>query len=164
MLVWINNNNSLIVATVWIGMTVMLIPLCLVCFDIVKNHFIDIVIESITFSCYLIFISTLLCADVGNNNLAKALRGEYGQRLVETQHFYANKNAEELQKLSKNDGNKVTVWHNKKKYDDVEVESKEGKEEKIVFAYPKATVKGIKTLKKEPYIYVYYKEPKYRFD
>ena len=58
------------------------------------------------------------------------------------------------------------MWKGKKKYDAVKVKCREGKEEKIVFAYPKPTVKGIKVLCKEPYIYIYHKkpkQPKYRF-
>ena len=79
---------------------------------------------------------------------------------------YSPRNASAKLPLPKKQNN-VTVWCNKKTYDDVEVKVREGKEEKIVFAYPKPTVKGIKVLSKTPFIYVYHKKSKqlrYRFD
>lgn len=47
---------------------------------------------------------------LGSSNLTDALRGEYGQELVETRRFYANRNTEELQKIAKGEiQNNVTV-------------------------------------------------------
>ena len=167
MLVWINNNfESISMVSFWLTIGMGLVALCLI--PILEEYFwsriIFFLISFITLSELIFLFKPNSC------NLARALNGQYGQHLVETKHFYSDKNAKELRDLSKNEGSigaTATVWCNKKKYDDVAIKQREGKEEKIVFAYPEPTVKGIKALNKDPYIYVCHKkpkQPKYRFD
>lgn len=159
-LIWINNSAFIIV---WLLLVPVIGLALLILMAIFKNEIFPII-----GLCYVSITVVVMFCFLGSGSLADALRGEYGQQLVETRRFYANKNTEELQKIAKGEiQNNVTVWCNKKTYDDVEVKVREGKEEKIVFAYPKPTVKGIKVLSKTPFIYVYHKKSKqlrYRFD
>lgn len=160
-LIWINNSSFIIVWLLLVPVIGLLLLILMASFENVISPIIGLCYVSIT------VVGMFYCL-LGSGSLADALRGEYGQQIVETRRFYANKNTEELQKIAKGEiQNNVTVWCNKKTYDDVEVKVREGKEEKIVFAYPKPTVKGIKVLRKTPFIYVYYKKSKqlrYRFD
>lgn len=160
-LVWINNSYFTLIYFLLVPIFGLILLALIAIFE--SDFFIKLTI-------YYIFITVgiLFCFLSGSGRLADALRGEYGQHLVETKQFAANKNAKELQKLSKRENSStVTVWKGKKKYDAVKVKCREGKEEKIVFAYPEPTIKGIKVLSKDPYIYVYHKkpnQPKYRFE
>lgn len=161
MLVWINNSNFILIYFLVMPILgLILLVLTAIC----ESEF----VIKLTICYIFISLGILFYFLDGSGKMADALRGEYGQQIVETKQFYANKNSEELQKLSKSENSStVTVWKGKKKYDAVKVKCREGKEEKIVFAYPKPTVKGIKVLCKEPYIYIYHKkpkQPKYRFD
>ncbi|WP_347284296.1 hypothetical protein [Lactobacillus taiwanensis] len=160
-LIWINNSSFIIV---WLLLVPIIGLVLLILTAIFKKEI--FLIMGLFYVC--ITIAGIFYCFLGSGSLANALRGEYGQHLVETRRFYANKNTEELQKIAKGEiQNNVTVWCNKKTYDDVEVKVREGKEEKIVFAYPKPSVKGIKVLGKTPFIYVYHKkskQPRYRFD
>ena len=167
MLVWINNNFENI-STFFLCLTIGMGLVAIGLIPILEEYFWSRVIS---FLILFIMLSELVFLYKPNScNLARALSGQYGQHLVETKHFYSDKNAKELQKLSKNEGSigaTATVWRNNKKYYNVAIKQREGKEVKIVFAYPKPTVKGIKVLNKDPYIYVYHqkpKQPKYRFD
>lgn len=162
MLVWINNNfENIGWLTIGIGLVMM-------CLSLTLEKCWCRVIFILGFFIALSELGSLLWPN--SYDLARALSGQYGQHLVETKHFYSDKNAKELRDLSKNEGSigaTATVWCNKKKYYDVAIKQREGKEGKIVFAYPEPTVKGIKALNKDPYIYVYHKkpkQPKYRFD
>lgn len=161
MLVWINNSDFILIYFLLIPILGLILLVLIATFE--SDFLIKLTICYIFISLGILFY--FLC---GSGRVADALRGEYGQHLVETKQFYANKNAEELQKLSKSENSStVTVWKGKKKYDAVKIKCREGKEGKIVFAYPEPTVKGIKVLSKQPYIYVYHKkpkQPKYRFD
>lgn len=159
MLVWINNNfENMPTIFSWLTIGMGLVTICLI--PILEEYFwsrvIFFLIFFITLSEVVLLLSPNSCC-----NLSRALRGEYGQHLVETKQFYANKNTEELQKLSKSENSStVTVWKGKKKYDAVKVKCREGKEEKIVFTYPEPTVKGIKVNKNKAYIYIYHKKAK----
>lgn len=164
MLVWINNNHNFILSVLFI-----LVSVTFISFYIIKLFFdteiLSIITSLLTICCFLTFSSAMFLSYFGTGNLAAALRGEYGQHLVETRQFYSDRTSKELQKLSKGKTpENVTVWCNKKKYTYVEIKQREGNEEKIVFAYPKPIVKGIKVVNKTPYVYVYHKKLKYRFD
>lgn len=167
MFVWINNNFENISTVLFeLGMVSCFVMICLI--PILEKYLWS---RFIFFLGFFIILSNFVFSFWPNScDLTRALNGQYGQHLVETKHFSSDKNAKELRKLSKNEGSigaTATVWCNKKKYYDVAIKQRKGKEEKIVFAYPEPTVKGIKALNKDPYIYVYHKKPKqlkYRFD
>lgn len=144
MLVWINNNFENISTVLFgLGMVSCFVMICLI--PRLEKYLWSRFIFHLGF---FIILSNFVFSFWPNScDLTRALNGQYGQHLVETKHFYSDKNAKELRDLSK-------------KYYDVAIKQREGKEGKIVFAYPEPTVKGIKALNKDPYIYVYHKKPK----
>ncbi len=93
MLVWINNNfENIPTIFSWLTIGMGLVTICLI--PILEEYFwsrvIFFLIFFITLSEVVLLLSPNSCC-----NLSRALRGEYGQHLVETKQFYANKNTED---------------------------------------------------------------------
>lgn len=114
MLVWINNNfENISMVLFWLTIGMGLVAICLI--PILEEYFWS---RIIFFSIFFITLSELIFLFKPNScNLARALNGQYGQHLVETKHFYSDKSAKELKKLSKNEDSldaMATVWCNKK--------------------------------------------------
>lgn len=160
-LVWINNNSMIaLLCSAGVVIAILFAPIFMVKIGVKRNFII------VGFFCAQLILLMYISMLLSNSNLKKALLGKYGQKWVETQQFEANVDPKTLVKLIKgldwNDAfsdKEVSIWYDGKLYEHVTVEKKEGVENKNVFLYRKATVKGIQVNNDETYMYVYIKKP-----
>lgn len=167
MLIWINNNYSAIV-TLWSIIVVLatVVPTGIY-FGTNKHH--TSITKKFLIAGFIISTALLFSGIVLGNfssEFGKALKGEYGQKWITTTKFEANKSPKELRKILKNnDGENyfatddIRVWYRGKEYSGINIKSKEGNNDKIVFSYLEPTMKGIKINKNKSYIYIYHKKP-----
>lgn len=168
MLVWINNNYDAIVTLCSIIAVLATIGPAVIYFCIDNYH--TPTIKKCLIAGFLISTALVLSGiALGNipSYFGKALKGEYGQKWVTTTKFEANKSPKQLQKILKNnDGvnyfatDDIRVWHRGIEYSGINIKSKEGNNDKVVFSYLEPTMKGIKVNKNKAYIYIYHKKAK----
>lgn len=164
MLIWINNNYGAILVICTLIALATVIPISIYFFvstHPLKNYFI---------AGWIISISLLLSVLVSGylpGNLGKAMSGEYGQKWITTTKFEANKSPKELRKILKNNEGEnnfatydIRVWHRGKEYSGINIKSKAGNNDKVVFSYLEPTMKDIKVNKDKAYIYIYHKKSK----
>lgn len=168
MLIWINNNYDVIVTACSLIAVLATVGPAVIYFCADNYH--TPTIKKCLIAGFIISTALVLSGIVLGNlssEFGKALKGEYGQKWVTTTKFEANKSPRELRKILKdNDGENfsvtydIKVWHRGIEYSGINIKSKEGNNDKVVFSYLEPTMKGIKVNKDKAYIYIYHKKVK----
>lgn len=168
MLIWINNNYDAII-TIGSSIAVLATIGPAVIYFCVDNYHTPTIKKCLIAGFIISTVLVLSGIALGNlsSEVGKALKGEYGQKWVTTTKFEANKSPRELRKILKdNDGENfsvtydIRVWHRGKEYSGINIKSKEGNDDKVIFSYLEPTMKDIKVNKDKAYIYIYHKKVK----